>query len=152
MSRFSTGKVLLQKKVHCYISYVVCIQTPNLWCGCITIQHLYQYLNEVLFHPSFIIDDLCHTTLPFDFKSEESVATTQGLTNSSMTNRFSIVDILSLMSVQRLSLAFCQMCVYQVVICMITMTSHMLLQSFYCTVNPSIESDAAICLNQVYLN
>src|SRR4249919_55825 len=46
--------------------------------------------------PSFI-DDLCHT-LPFDFNSAVSVATTYGLTRPSMTNRFPIVDILFFIS------------------------------------------------------
>src|SRR4249920_735134 len=48
--------------------------------------------------PSFI-DDLCHTALPLDFKSAVSVATTRGLTRPSTTNRFPIVDILFLISV-----------------------------------------------------
>jgi hypothetical protein len=46
--------------------------------------------------PSFI-DGSCHT-LPFDFKRALSVATTYGLTIPSETNRFPIVDILSLIS------------------------------------------------------
>ncbi len=49
--------------------------------------------NYSLFHR----DDACQT-LPFDFKSALSVATTHGLTNPSNTNRFPIVAILSLIS------------------------------------------------------
>jgi hypothetical protein len=47
--------------------------------------------------PSFI-DDSCHT-LPFDFKSALSVATTYGLSIPSGTNTFPIVDILLFISV-----------------------------------------------------
>jgi hypothetical protein len=47
-----------------------------------------------------LIDDLCHTTLPLDFKSAVSGETTRGgLTRFSPTNRFPIVAILSFISV-----------------------------------------------------
>jgi hypothetical protein len=96
---------------------------------------------------SSFIDDLCHT-LPFDFKRALSVATTYGLINPSATNRFPIVDILSLISLDMI------FNIYQRSVCLVVMVDrkriiHRLSLFFDYKANPNRENNAKTCLNQV---